>query len=119
MGNIAVPPTLNFVRELLIFTRLMSVDDSIIVLSIILVVYSIITILYRLIIYTTLHHGGMGVHVCFIRSQSIYYSSSFLLLVPAYILTFCVNIILFSQSITVVHLPSTEKDKLFMGKCHI
>ena len=84
-ANAAIPPSLNFLAEVLMYISLISTRRSAFV-PIILVRYSVITLVYRIIIFTGLHHGETSGHLNFICERSIYFSISLLLLGPAYML---------------------------------
>lgn len=85
VANAAIPPSLNFLAEVFIYISLISTRRSAII-PIILVRYSVITLVYRMVIFTGLHHGESSIHLNFIYVRSIYFSVSFFLLSPAYIL---------------------------------
>ena len=87
IANAAVPPSLNFLREVYIYIGLISSYNHRYIISM-LVIYSIITMLYRIIIYTRLHHGEVSLHLNYLWERRIYYSISFLLVGPAYLCIF-------------------------------
>ena len=89
-ANIAAPPTINLLSEVILFQRLITFNTY---LSFILVLPPFFTVVYSLILYTSLHHGAPTPYINFPHFPPTFFSIRFLHIFPSFILISSASII--------------------------
>lgn len=92
-ANIAAPPSINLLSEILIIARIIFYSHLTLP---ILIIISFFTVAYSLLLFTSLHHGPPREHLIYFNNIQLYFSIRFLHTLPLFILIICPEFITYN-----------------------